>query len=96
MEGVFFLSKTFDSAGPMAKSARDILPLLEILLQPPRHFEYKEDWKGLSVGFVDLDIWKIWESHCRQHPGTLEQMVRNSFHKTIQAFSDKSRTEGRV
>jgi amidase len=83
MEGIFGLSKKFDSAGPMAKSALDILPLLEILLQPSCEFEYRKEWTGLAVGFGDPDVWNMWESTCRQYLGTAEQMVRVPFYDPV-------------
>lgn len=91
MEGVFTLSKTLDSAGPMAKSARDLLPLMDILTQPALPFEYREDWVGLSIGFADPDIWKMWKSHCRQHPGTAEQM-RSEYEEAISVIQGKGAT----
>jgi amidase len=72
---MFTLSSFFDSAGPMTKSARDLIPLLETLSTEEKHLKYREDWTGLSIGFGDPDIWNLWESVCPQHEGTVEQMV---------------------
>lgn len=67
----------FDSLGPMAKSAEDVLALAEILLCNSFHV-HKEGlgiWDGLAVGFLDPTEWKMAEEICRQHVGTAEQMV---------------------
>jgi len=74
MRGVFALSPTYDSVAPMAKTAKDLLALTEILIEPPRKFEIQTAWTGLSIGFADPDIWKMADSFCRQYEGTLEQM----------------------
>lgn len=82
--GVYGLASFFDSVGPMAKSPRDLIPLLELLLG--RALDVSIDgaepsgrlWEGVSVGFADPQIWKMVEAHCRPHEGTAEQMVRSS------------------
>jgi amidase len=76
MNGIFGISSFFDSAGPMAKSAFDLLPLLDLMLQRPSAFEIHDSFSGLKIGFADPKIWKLWDSFCPQHEGTAEQMVR--------------------
>jgi len=70
MDGVFTLSKTFDTAGGMAKSAKDLVHLIDALMLPSRHehgtrtvshyFKIKEDWGGLRIGFTEPTIWRSW------------------------------------
>jgi amidase len=75
MGGVFGLSPTFDIAGPMAKSVKDLISLTHILLETPGDFNFREGWSGLSIGSVEPELWRISEDHCKQHEGTFEQMV---------------------
>ncbi|KAK3901220.1 amidase signature domain-containing protein [Staphylotrichum tortipilum] len=72
--GTFTLTDSFDSPGPMAKSAMDVLLLTEILFGKSFSREKLGAWDALSVGFLDLDVWKMGEETCRQHLGTAEQM----------------------
>ena len=76
MDGILGISTFFDTAGPMAKSARDLLPVVELLLQRPIHFEVHDSFSSLRIGFADPKIWNLANSMCRQHEGTAEQMVR--------------------
>ncbi|KAL2194061.1 amidase signature domain-containing protein [Corynascus similis CBS 632.67] len=74
--GLYTMTDFFDSLGPMAKSAEDVLALAEILLCNSFHV-HKEGlgiWDGLAVGFLDPTEWKMAEEICRQHVGTAEQM----------------------
>lgn len=76
MDGVMRISSFFDSAGPIARSPRDLLPVLDVLLRRERAFEYRSGWDGLRIGFADPDVWKLWDSFCPPRPGASEQMVR--------------------
>jgi len=76
MEGILGISTFFDSAGPMAKSARDLLPLVELMLKKPRKFTAEESFSHLKIGFVDPELWNLTGPMCDQHEGTAEQMVR--------------------
>jgi amidase len=75
--GLYTLTDFFDSPGPMAKCAKDVLVMTEILLG--RSFSRAElgtwEGEGLSVGFLDPAVWKMAEETCRQYEGTVEQMV---------------------
>jgi len=75
--GMYSLTDFYDSPGPMAKCAADVLALTEVLLG--RSFARSAldpgSWDGLSVGFLDPSIWRMAEAMCRQHGGTAEQMV---------------------
>ncbi|KAJ4298159.1 hypothetical protein N0V90_006058 [Kalmusia sp. IMI 367209] len=74
MDGIFTLSKSFDSAGGMARSAKDLVALMDVLLSPtgkessrvPRsEFKIKEDWAGLRIGFTEPTIWSSWRKSGR-------------------------------
>ncbi|KAF2191499.1 amidase signature enzyme [Zopfia rhizophila CBS 207.26] len=70
MEGIFTLSKTFDSAGGMAKSAKDLVALMDAMMLPTSKeigirgpstcFRIKEDWGNLRIGFTEPTIWRSW------------------------------------
>ncbi|KAK3303460.1 amidase signature domain-containing protein [Chaetomium strumarium] len=72
--GLFTLTDFFDSPGPMAKCAEDVLVMAEILLGRSFSRAGLGTWEGLAVGFLDPDVWKMAEETCRQHEGTAEQM----------------------
>ncbi|KAF2677883.1 amidase signature enzyme [Lentithecium fluviatile CBS 122367] len=75
MDGIFSLSKSFDSAGGMAKSAKDLVALSDALLSPTNkeasahtlksNFRIKEDWAGLRIGFTEPTIWTSWRKSGR-------------------------------
>ncbi|KAK7968843.1 amidase [Apiospora saccharicola] len=77
--GMYRMTDFFDSYGPMAKSPADLVSLLEIILG--RSFQTSssrsDKWDGLTVGFVDPNVWKLSPEMCKQRDGTLEQMVRD-------------------
>ncbi|KAF2742870.1 amidase signature enzyme [Sporormia fimetaria CBS 119925] len=75
MEGIFSLSKTFDSAGGMAKSAKDLVALMDAMMLPTSKetgnktpttcFRIREDWGNLRIGFTEPTIWKTWRKSGR-------------------------------
>ncbi|KAL7784150.1 amidase signature domain-containing protein [Trichoderma ceciliae] len=73
--GVYTMSDFFHSMGPMAKSSADVRLMAEILLQ--RRFDSASfgTWEGLSVGFLDPNVWKMTKEMCPPHEGTAEQMA---------------------
>ena len=73
--GLYTLTDFFDSPGPMAKCAQDVLLLTEVLLGRSFSRDGLGSWEGLSVGFLDPNVWKMSEEICRQHDGTAGQMV---------------------
>ncbi|KAJ4860480.1 amidase domain-containing protein [Trichoderma breve] len=75
IKGVFSLSELYDSAGPMAKSTHDLVPVTEILLGRKLTSAGQKNWQGLSVGFVDPRVWNLGDSMCRHHEGTAEEMI---------------------
>lgn len=70
------MTEFFDSPGPMAKSASDLVNLAQIMLGRAFSPSPSSGWNGLTVGFVDPRIWKMDESMCSQFEGTADQMVR--------------------
>lgn len=75
MDGIFSLSKSFDCAGGMAKSAKDLVALSDALLSPTNKepslstpkstFRIKEDFHGLRIGFTEPTIWTSWRKSGR-------------------------------
>ncbi|KAI1290544.1 amidase signature domain-containing protein [Xylaria venustula] len=73
--GAYCLTDFYDSAGPMAKSTRDLVPVCELLLNRKITVGVKLDLDDLAVGFLDPRKWTLTEDMCRQHEGTAEEMV---------------------
>ncbi len=73
--GLYTMTDFFDSPGPMAKCAEDVLLLTQILLGQSFLREGLGTWQGLAVGFLDPTIWRLADELCRQHEGTARQMV---------------------
>jgi amidase len=74
--GILGISPFFDNAGPIAKSAKDLQLILEVIINSPlQPVPQNINWTQISAGFADPDVWKMWDSVCRQHEGTFEQMV---------------------
>lgn len=90
--GLYTLTDFYDSPGPMAKSAEDVLVLTEILLGRNFSLSKTGSWDGLAVGFLDPEIWKMSGDICRQHQGTAEQMVSMFAHKasSLRYITDQS------
>jgi len=74
MDGILGISTFFDTAGPMAKSARDLLPLVELMLKKPRKFIAEENFSHLKLGFVDPKIWTMADAMCGKQEGPAEQI----------------------
>ncbi|KAF2837325.1 amidase signature enzyme [Patellaria atrata CBS 101060] len=85
MDRVWQVAASFDTAGGMAKSVADIACLSNILLQhahPERSLlvdAMQEDWKGISVGFVDVELSRLPPEARDLVPGYNEQTVRLPF-----------------
>lgn len=73
--GMYVMTEFFDSPGPMAKSAADLVCITEVLLGRSFQESASKEWKGLSVGFASPETWKLGDAMCRQYEGTAEQMV---------------------
>ncbi|KAF2448138.1 amidase signature enzyme [Karstenula rhodostoma CBS 690.94] len=75
MDGIFTLSKSFDSAGGMAKSAKDLVALMDVLLSPTGketkfgaqkpNYKIRSDFAGLRIGFTEPTIWTSWRKSGR-------------------------------
>lgn len=74
MAGSYSLTDFFDSPGPMAKCTADVQALLEVMLGTKFLSTGLEEWKDVSIGFADPQVWKMAEAMCRQHEGTAEEM----------------------
>ncbi|KAF2477601.1 amidase signature enzyme [Lindgomyces ingoldianus] len=86
MDGIFTLSKTFDSVGGMAKSAKDLVALLDAMMLPTSRetstpvpktcFRIKEEWGNLRIGFTEPTIWKSWRKSGRINADAERFMVQ--------------------
>ncbi|KAF2638485.1 amidase signature enzyme [Massarina eburnea CBS 473.64] len=95
MDGIFSLSKSFDSAGGMAKSAKDLVALMDILLSPtskersisiPKQtFRIKEDWAGLRIGFTEPTIWTTWRKSGRINADA-ERFMLHKYELVVQSL----------
>ncbi|KAF2025374.1 amidase signature enzyme [Setomelanomma holmii] len=75
MDGIFNLSKTFDAVGGMARSAKDLVALMDAMMVPTsretdevaphRSFKIKSNFGTLRIGFVEPTIWKTWRKSGR-------------------------------
>jgi amidase len=65
MEGAWQVAASFDTAGGMAKTVLDSSLLSDVLLQqinparPSLVGAMREDWEEISVGFVDIELWRL-------------------------------------
>ncbi|KAF2657867.1 amidase signature enzyme [Lophiostoma macrostomum CBS 122681] len=81
MEGVWQVAASFDTAGGMAKSVLDLALLSDVLLRqtsPGRKSlvnAMQKDWNGISVGFVDINLWRLPPEVRDPVPGYDEQCV---------------------
>jgi amidase len=81
MEGAWQVAASFDTAGGMAKSVLDLALLSDVLLQqmnparPSLVGVMREDWEGMAVGFVDIELWRLPADVRGDVPGYNEQTV---------------------
>ncbi|PVI04609.1 amidase signature enzyme [Periconia macrospinosa] len=95
MDGIFTLSKSFDSAGGMARSAKDLVALMDILLSPTNKefgtgspktgFKIKEDWSGLRIGFTEPTIWTSWKKSGRINADA-ERFMLQKYEMVVQSL----------
>ena len=94
MEGVWQVSAAFDTAGGMAKSTRDLAMLSDLLLQqanpsrPSLVNAMQENWKGISVGFVDVELWRLPQEARGHVAGYNEQSVSLSRQSNVVICSE--------
>ncbi|KAI0430031.1 amidase signature enzyme [Xylaria sp. FL1042] len=87
--GMYKMSDFYDSPGPMAKCAIDVLHVSEVLLGRSLTVEKMETWGGISVAFLDPKKWQMAEEMCEQIDGSAEQMSED-----YQATISKLREHG--
>ncbi|KAF2106938.1 amidase signature domain-containing protein [Lophiotrema nucula] len=95
MDGIFTLSRTFDSAGGMAKSAKDLVALMDALMLPTSKetgtktqstcFRIKEDWGNLRVGFTEPTIWQSWRKSGRINADA-ERFMLQKYEMVVQSL----------
>lgn len=85
--GVFKLTDSFDTLGAMAKTPRDLAALTELLYTSEPcgplsgsnlSHHLTREWKGISVGFVDVDEGQLPSSLLEPTEEYLEQRVCQS------------------
>lgn len=65
MNGAWQVARSFDTAGAMAKSVLDLAQISDILLHPVTGLKsaltdaITAEWDGISVGFVDVEKWRL-------------------------------------
>lgn len=84
MDGVWEVARCFDTAGAMAKSVLELAEVSDIHLKtakapvnlptPLTQF-ITDSWLGISVGFVDIEKWRIPPEAQNSLPEYLEQTV---------------------
>ncbi|KAI1119428.1 amidase signature enzyme [Nemania sp. NC0429] len=72
--GLYKLSEFYDSPGPMAKCASDVLDMTELLLGRTLRSPSTGTWEGLRIAYLDPGEWSLAEEMCEQFEGTAEQM----------------------
>lgn len=82
MSGTWQVAASFDTTGGMAKTVVDLAHLSDTLLQQ-RHpakeslvNAMQQDWEGISVGFVDIELWRLPPEARDDVPGYNERTVR--------------------
>ncbi|KAI0468028.1 amidase signature enzyme [Xylaria cf. heliscus] len=73
--GICKLSEFYDTPGPMAKCAADVINMTELLLGRPLHSSAVDNWEGISIGFLDAAKFSMAEEMCEQMEGSAEQMA---------------------
>lgn len=81
MEGVWEVARPYDTAGAMAKNVIDLVHVSDILrrtmddCKPSLTENIQNTWQGLSVGFVDIEKWRLPLDTKDPLPGYDEQSV---------------------
>jgi amidase len=75
-EGVFHYTDCIDFVGALSKSAQDLSLLTAALMQKAEPFELNGGFKGLRVGFCDVEEWRLPDEICEWPGDTRKQMVR--------------------
>lgn len=87
-DGIFQLTEAFDSLGGMAKSADDLAALTEFLFSSVpgspvagrnMQLEFRESFKGLRLGFLDIDEWRLPSNVLQPVENYLQQRVCFAF-----------------
>ncbi|ESZ98762.1 hypothetical protein SBOR_0868 [Sclerotinia borealis F-4128] len=95
MEGVWEVASTYDTAGAMAKSVLDLALVSDMLLRTTRGGcskvsltkSIRSKWQGLSVGFVDIEKWRLPLEARDPDPGYDEQSFAD-YQRAIQMIQE--------
>lgn len=82
-DGMVGLTKAMDTAGPMAKSTRDVADLLDILVDrektdfPKGGYKSKltRSWSNIRVGVVEPGPWRLKEANMKTVKEIDDQLV---------------------
>ena len=74
--GTFCLSKTYDSLGGMAKSAKDLRALTSVIMNKDVSSGRAAGSETLRVGFVDSKAWQWPDIVCELSQSTRDELVR--------------------
>ncbi|KAH8822071.1 amidase signature domain-containing protein [Xylogone sp. PMI_703] len=85
-EGVIPITPRFDTVGPMAKSARDVALMLDIMVDPSTTTipeggyvsSLTSSWDGLRVGSLEPELWLLPDSIVKPVKSATEQELRET------------------
>jgi amidase len=98
VDGVFQLARGWDTMGPMAKTPRDLAPLIETMITPEAQKRLPKGglsgvmtgkWDDSRLGFVNFDKWLPLAKFGASTTDEVDQMVR------LVLFSSRKLTESR-
>jgi hypothetical protein len=89
-EGIFLTNPKFETIGGMAKSVRGLIDITQIILQAAKksvilNVNLRNDFQGLTLGFVNPPKWKLPETLFDSDESYLKQVVR--FLTSTQTFA---------
>jgi amidase len=96
-DGIIPISRRFDTAGPMAKSVKDIADILSVIVDSSKTnipeggyasaLNGSDAWKEFTVGTLHPDHWFPDNEFVKPVSEATEQIVSAHFHNPSSAFS---------
>lgn len=78
-DGIVPVSRNFDSAGPMTKTAHDLALLLDVVSDKDDATSFThsltKSWEDISVAVLDPEKWRCPDSFVKPVPAATEQIV---------------------
>ncbi|KAI9817887.1 MAG: hypothetical protein M1827_001006 [Pycnora praestabilis] len=98
-DGIVPISAICDSAGGMTKNVQDLANLMDVLVDRSKATRFPEGgynsvlqktWKGLKIGAINPEEWRIEENICRPNEGATKQQLSEirAAYKKIAALAD--------